>query len=125
MRDLKATHRRLVVQIGEDLKEEVPKGILDGVEDHLAMTPQGGSTVIIDAPDPSMGALQSRLLERYGLTPPSSRLGRPGFSFPPGRAGPPGFGPGIGPPSRPDTSPKYVRAVSAREERTTEPSGRW
>lgn len=76
IRSLKAKHRQLVVQIGADLKEEVPKGILEALDDHLVTGPA--------APFPSSESLHSYVWERYGLTPPSSRLRPPGFGPGPG-----------------------------------------
>ncbi|WP_256386197.1 serine protease [Singulisphaera sp. GP187] len=75
IRALKATHRRLVVEIGSDLKQEVPKGLLEALDDHLVT----GSSMAMTIPFPSSGSARSRIWERHGITPPSSRLGRTGI----------------------------------------------
>ena len=107
IRTLKATHRRLVVQMGADLKEEVPKGILEALDDHLVT----GSSVAMEVPFPSSGSLHSRMWERYGLTPPSSRLRPPGFGSPSSRLGPPGFGRIRNAITKPARSTKPLRTV--------------
>lgn len=99
LRQMKQTHRRLVTELAEALKLEVPTKMMVAFDDRAAAEP---SYAMGGFGPPTVGSLQQRMLERHG------RLGRPpNFPATPGppsmtRPGMPPIGPRgrIGPGSR-------------------------
>lgn len=87
LRSMKATHRRLVLDLGSTLKVDVPSGLKEALDDHLA----SGPTVVMQMPvSPGASSLRQRMWERHGIVPPSARA-RPGIgpsSRTPSRIGP-------------------------------------